>query len=195
MIEAEAALEAYLENDKKPLFDFMVQRLKLRRPSEDHAQALMLALLCKDWKHETDLSDPRAVRLALRKLTDAGEGWEANHQVAGGKITSLEDLQAREVPLPPSRTSGPEEFVIANLVPWAESFDNRHVRHAVARLDQAESAVTRRWAEETFPNWREAVLPHEQQAPEFSDRVRRKLRRHGKEIIRRQSILGSREEA
>jgi hypothetical protein len=33
-----------------------------------------------------------------------------------------------------------------------------------------------------------------QQAPEFSDRVRRKLRRHGKEITRRRNILHDQEE-
>ncbi|MER6121293.1 hypothetical protein ABT173_01045 [Streptomyces sp. NPDC001795] len=188
VIEAEAALKAYIRGDKEPIFTFMVTRLKLRRPTDDHAQALALALLAQDWKRTADHRDPRAVRLALRSLVNAGEDWEANHQIAGGRIASLDDLQSRLLIHPSCREAGPEAIVIANVVPWAEHFDSRDVRHAVARLNETETAVTRTWAEDTYPNWREAAMLHQQKAPEFSDRVRRKLRRSGKEMARRRSL-------
>lgn len=193
VIQAEAALDAYVRGDREPMFDFIRTCLGLRRPTDDHAQALALALFAQDWKDTTDLRDPRAVRLALHKLAAAGEVWEANHQVAGYKIASLEDLQAKEVRLPPSHAAGPEETVVKELVSWVDSFDSRHVVNVVRRLGEPEMAVTRTWAEETFPDWSEAVLLHRQE-PRFANRMKRKLRREGKEITRRLNILRSQEE-
>ncbi|MEY2244869.1 hypothetical protein [Streptomyces sp. BF23-18] len=190
VIEAEAALKAYMRGEKEPIFTFMVTRLKLRRPNDDHAQALALALLTQDWKRAADHHDARAVRLTLRSLVNAGEDWETSHQVAGNRIASLDDLQARLMVDPACRTAGPEEIAIANCVPWAEGFESRDVRHAIARLNEIETAVARTWAEDTYPNWREAVALHPEEAPELSDRVRRKLRRYGNEASRRRSLRG-----
>jgi hypothetical protein len=193
VLEAEAALDAYAAGDPEPLFTFMATRLRLRRPTEDHAQALALALFTQDWKRDTDIRDPDAVRLVLRKLAAAGEDREANHQVAGGKIASLEHLQSRKVVLPHCATPGPEEIVVAELVSWIDRFNSRHVRNVVGRLNELERAVTRTWAEESYPSWPEAVLLH-QQGPQFALRMQRKLRRHGKEIARRQGLLRNQEE-
>jgi hypothetical protein len=190
VIEAEAALAAYEAGDTKPMFAFMVNRLNIRNPDEDHAQALVVALFSKEWKQETDLGDARAVRLTLRRLAAAGDVREANHQVAGGRVDSLERLKARRFFRPESPMEGPEVTAIANLVSWADTFESRYVRWAVGRLDELETAVVRRYAEETYPNWREAARLDGQEAPGLSERVRRKLRRFGREIDRRQLLMG-----
>ncbi|SCD31963.1 hypothetical protein GA0115243_100877 [Streptomyces sp. ScaeMP-e83] len=46
--------------------ELLHDRLRLRPATEDHAQALALALLLRKWENHVDLQDAEAVRLALR---------------------------------------------------------------------------------------------------------------------------------
>ncbi|MDW8805501.1 hypothetical protein P1P68_12110 [Streptomyces scabiei] len=176
---ARAALEAYLHGDHEPMREFLYTHLRLRPPTEDHAQALALALLLRKWEEQVDLQDADAVRAVLRKCAREGNDLDGDHQVMGYKIGHVEEGMDLLSPSP-----GPEDLAIATVVPWAERFDNRHVRHATGRLKDPEQTVARVWAENAPINWRQAPLLVGQDVA-MGERVRRKLLRLGDDIVAR----------
>ncbi|MEW2320479.1 hypothetical protein AB0926_04930, partial [Streptomyces griseoincarnatus] len=176
---ARAALDAYLDGDHDPMHEFLYTHLRLRPPTEDHAQALAMALFLREWEKEVDLQDADAVRAILRKHAREGNDLDGDHQVMGRMIGHLPEELELLSPAP-----GPEVLAIARVVPWSEHFDNRYVRYATRRLKETEQRVARVWAENPEINWL--------QAPELVDqdiamgtRVRRKLLRAGDQIIER----------
>ncbi|MET7702719.1 hypothetical protein [Streptomyces sp. NPDC005485] len=176
---ARAALDAYLQGDHEPMREFLYTHLRLRPHSQDHAQALAVALLLREWEEQVDLQDADAVRAVLRKCAREGNDLDGDHQVMGQKIGHMKEGIELLSPAP-----GPEALAIATVVPWAEQFDNRHVRNATGRLKDVEQRVARVWAENDPINWR--------QAPELvgqdiamGERVRRKLLRLGDDIVAR----------
>ncbi|MEW2248618.1 hypothetical protein AB0907_14925 [Streptomyces sp. NPDC006975] len=176
---ARAALDAYLHGDHEPMREFLYTHLRLRPPTEDHAQALAMALFLREWEEQVDLHDTDAVRAVLRKYAREGNDLDGDHQVMGHKIGHMEegiDLL--------SSTPGPEALAVATVVPWVDQFDNRHVRYATGRLKDAEQRVARVWAENAPINWRQAP-PLVGQDVAMGERVRRKLLRLGDEIVAR----------
>ncbi|MFD7137661.1 hypothetical protein [Streptomyces sp. NPDC059894] len=176
---ARAALDAYLDGDHDPMHEFLYTHLRLRPPTEDHAQALAMALIFREWEKEVDLQDADAVRAILRKYAREGNDLDGDHQVMGRMISHLPEGLDLLSPAP-----GPETLAIARVVPWSEHFDARYVRYATRRLKETEQRVARVWAENPELNWL--------QAPELVDqdvamgtRVRRKLLRAGDQIIER----------
>ncbi|MDX3309246.1 hypothetical protein P1S61_09080 [Streptomyces sp. ME08-AFT2] len=176
---ARAALDAYLHGDHEPMREFLYTHLRLRPHSEDHAQALAMALLLREWEEQVDLQDADAVRAVLRKCAREGNDLDGDHQVMGYKIghmkVGIELL---------SPTPGPEDLAIATVVPWAERFDNRHVRNVTGRLKDVEQRVARVWAENDPINWRQAPELVGQDVA-MGERVRRKLLRLGDDIVTR----------
>ncbi|MEU1144877.1 hypothetical protein ACFYO9_01060 [Streptomyces sp. NPDC005863] len=176
---ARAALDAYLHGDHEPMRAFLYTHLRLRPPTEDHAQALAMALFLREWEEQVDLQDADAVRAVLRKCAREGNDLDGDHQVMGYKIGHMEEGIDLLSPAP-----GPEALAIATVVPWAERFDNRHVRHVTGRLEDPEQRVARVWAENAPINWRQA--PHMVgQDVAMGERVRRKLLRLGDDIVAR----------
>lgn len=184
--EARAALNSYQQGDSGPMREFLHDRLRLRPATEDHAQALAFALLLREWENHVDLQDADAVRLALRACAREGNLLDSDHQVMGRRVGHLPvgiDLRSPE--------PGPEEVAVSAATPWADRFDNRHVRYATKRLKSNEQRVARAWAENSELNWRQAPLVVDMDV-EMGSRVRRKLLRAGGEIVRRTEaqILG-----
>ncbi|MEU0429758.1 hypothetical protein ABZ235_40565 [Streptomyces canus] len=176
---ARAALDAYLNGDHEPMREFLYTHLRLRPPTEDHAQALAMALFLREWEEQVDLQDADAVRTVLRKCAREGNDLDGDHQVMGYKIGHIEERIDLLSPTP-----GPEALAIATVVPWTEHFDNRHVRHATGRLKDAEQKVARVWAENPRVNWRQAPSLVDEDIA-MGERVRRKLLRLGDDIVRR----------
>lgn len=176
---ARAALDAYLHGDHEPMREFLYTHLRLRPPTEDHAQALAMALFLREWEEQVDLQDADAVRAVLRKCAREGNDLDGDHQVMGYKIGHMEEGIDLLSPAP-----GPEAVAIATVVPWAEHFDNRHVRHVTGRLKDPEQRVARVWAENAPINWRQAP-PMVGQDVAMGERVRRKLLRLGEDIVAR----------
>ncbi|QJS10784.1 hypothetical protein HKX69_15815 [Streptomyces argyrophyllae] len=174
---ARAALAAYLHGDHEPMREFLYRHLRLRPPTEDHAQALAMALFLREWEKQVDLQDTDAVRAVLRKYAREGNDLDSDHQVMGHKIDHVEEGIDLLSPTP-----GPEALAIATVVPWVDQFDNRHVRYATGRLKDAEQRVARVWAEYAPINWRQAP-PLVGQDVAMGERVRRKLLRLGVEIV------------
>lgn len=184
--EARAALNSYQQGDSGPMREFLHDRLRLRPATEDHAQALAFALLLREWENHVDLQDADAVRLALRACAREGNLLDSDHQVMGRSVGHLPvgiDLRSPE--------PGPEEVAISAATPWADRFDNRHVRYATKRLKSNEQRVARAWAENSELNWQQAPRVVDMDV-EMGSRVRRKLLRAGGEIVRRTEaqILG-----
>ncbi|MFE1367242.1 hypothetical protein ACFW84_23805 [Streptomyces anulatus] len=184
--EARAALNSYQQGDSGPMREFLHARLRLRPATEDHAQALAFALLLREWENHVDLQDADAVRLALRACAREGNLLDSDHQVMGRSVGHLPvgiDLRSPE--------PGPEEVAISAATPWADRFDNRHVRYATKRLKSNEQRVARAWAENSELNWQQAPRVVDMDV-EMGSRVRRKLLRAGGEIVRRTEaqILG-----
>ncbi|MDT9701874.1 hypothetical protein [Streptomyces sp. P17] len=138
-----------------------------------------MALLLREWEEQVDLQDPDAVRAVLRKCAREGNDLDSDHQVMGYKIGHIEERIDLLSPAP-----GPEALAIATVVPWAEHFDNRHVRCATGRLKEEEQKVARAWAENPRLNWRQAP-PLVDEDVAMGERVRRKLLRLGDDIVRR----------
>lgn len=176
---ARAALDAYLHGDHEPMREFLYTHLRLRPPTEDHAKALAMALFLREWEEQVDLQDADAVRAVLRKCAREGNDLDGDHQVMGYKIGHMEEGIDLLSPAP-----GPEALAIATVVPWAERFDNRHVRHVTGRLKDPEQSVARVWAENAAINWRQAP-PMVGQDVAMGERVRRKLLRLGDDIVAR----------
>ncbi|CAM5448658.1 hypothetical protein SHIRM173S_00348 [Streptomyces hirsutus] len=176
---ARAALDAYLHDDHDPMREFLYTHLRLRPPTEDHAQALAMALILREWENQVDIQDADAVRAVLRKCAQEGNDLDGDHQVMGHKIGHMEEGIDLLSPQP-----GPEALAIATAVPWAEHFDNRHVRYATGRLKDTEQQVARVWAENAPINWRQAP-PLVGQDVAMGERVRRKLLRLGDDIAAR----------
>ena len=176
---ARAALDAYLHNDHEPMSDFLFTHLRLRPPTEDHAQALAMALILREWEKQVDLQDADAVRAVLRKCAREGNDLDGDHQVMGYKIGHMEEGIDLLSPTP-----GPEDLAIATAVPWTEHFDNRHVSYATGRLKDTEQRVARVWAENAPINWRQAPELVGQDVA-MGERVRRKLLRLGDDIVAR----------
>ncbi|KUO20781.1 hypothetical protein AQJ91_12810 [Streptomyces dysideae] len=176
---AHAALNAYLDGDHDPMREFLHKHLRLRPPTEDHAQALALALLVREWEKEVDLQDADAVRAVLRKYAREGNDLDGDHQVMGRMIGHLPEGLDLLSPAP-----GPEALAIARVVPWPEHFDNRDVRYATRRLKETEQTVARVWAENPELNWLQAPELVGQDVA-MGTRVRRKLLRAGDQIIER----------
>ncbi|MFJ2566541.1 hypothetical protein ACIO02_27020 [Streptomyces sp. NPDC087568] len=176
---ARAALDAYLRGDHEPMREFLYSHLRLRPPTEDHAQALAMALFLREWEEQVDLQDADAVRAVLRKCAREGNDLDGDHQVMGYKIGHMEEGIDLLSPAP-----GPEALATATVVPWAEHFDNRHVRYATGRLKDTEQRVARVWAENAPINWRQAP-PLVDEDVAMGERVRRKLLRLGDEIVAR----------
>ena len=177
--EARMALDAWAAGDQGPMLEFIYSRLGLRPPTEDHVQALSLAILDNSWQSDIDLEDARAVLLALRKAAREGDSREGLHQVAGVKITYLDEpsLQASYGP-------GPDELAIARIVPWTDQFDDRSVRYATRQLKQQEQVVAREWSEDPQLSWIQApqLVGFD---PKLGESVRRKLLRLGRQINER----------
>ncbi|MFH8566158.1 hypothetical protein [Streptomyces sp. NPDC017988] len=176
---ARAALDAYRHGDHEPMREFLHTHLRLRPHSEDHAQALAMALLLREWEEQVDLQDANAVRAVLRKCAREGNDLDGDHQVMGYKIGHMEEGIELLSPAP-----GPETLAIATVVPWAEHFDNRHVRNVTGRLKDVEQRVARVWAENDPINWRQAPELVGQDVA-MGERVRRKLLRLGDDIVAR----------
>jgi hypothetical protein len=176
---ARTALDAYLDGDHDPMREFLYTHLRLRPPTEDHAQALALVLLLREWEKEVDLQDADAVRAILRKYAREGNDMDGDHQVMGRKIGHLPEGLDLLSPAP-----GPETLAIARVVPWPEHFDDRCVRYATRRLKETEQRVARVWAENPELNWLQAPELVGQDVA-MGTRVRRKLLRAGDQIIER----------
>jgi hypothetical protein len=176
---ARAALDAYLHGDHEPMREFLYTHLRLRPSTEDHAQALAMALYLREWEGQVDLQDAVAVRAVLRKCAREGNDLDGDHQAMGYKIGHMEEGIDLLSPDP-----GPEALAIATVVPWAEHFDDRHVRYATGRLKDPEQQVARVWAENPPINWRQAP-PLVGQDVAMGERVRRKLLRLGDDIVAR----------
>ncbi len=176
---ARAALDAYLHGDSEPMREFLYTHLRLRPHTEDHAQALAMALLLREWEEQVDLQDTDAVRAVLQKCARDGNDLDGDHQVMGYKIGHMkEGIELL------SSAPGPEALAIATVVPWAEHFDDRHVRNVTGRLKDAEQRVARVWAENAPINWRQAPELVGQDVA-MGERVRRKLLRLGDDIVAR----------
>ncbi|MEU8701629.1 hypothetical protein AB0C61_29015 [Streptomyces sp. NPDC048680] len=183
---ARAALNSYQQGDPEPMREFLHDCLRLRPATEDHAQALAFALLLREWENHVDLQDTDAVRLALRACAREGNDLDSDHQVMGRSVGHLPaeiDLRSPE--------PGPEDMATSAATPWADRFDNQHVRYATKRLKNNEQRVARAWAENSELNWRQAPLLVDMDV-DMGNRVRRKLLRAGGEIVRRTEaqILG-----
>lgn len=176
---ARAALDAYLHDDHEPMREFLYTHLRLRPPTEDHAQALAMALILREWENQVDLQDADAVRAVLRQCAREGNDLDGDHQVIGHRIGHMEEGIDLLSPEP-----GPEALAIASVMPWAEHFDNRHVRYATRRLKDTEQRVARVWAENAPINWRQAPQLDGQDVA-VGERVRRKLLRLGDDIVAR----------
>jgi len=176
---ARAALDAYLHDDHEPMREFLYTHLRLRPPTEDHAQALAMALFLREWEKQVDLQDADAVRAVLRKCAREGNDLDGDHQVMGYMIGHMEEGIDLLSPAP-----GPEALAIATVVPWTEHFDNRHVRYATGRLGDTDQTVARVWAENAPINWRQAPQLVGQDVA-VGERVRRKLLRLGDDIVAR----------
>ena len=177
--EARAALASYQRGDTGPMRRFIHTHLRLRPPTEDHEQALALALLEGSWKQGIDLQDPKEVLTALRRLAREGDYEERFHQVAGFRIGRLDTGFERRSPVP-----GPDDLAIARILPWAEQFDDRNVRYATRRLKDEQQTVARAWAENPDLDWLQApqLVGHE---AHIGTQVRRKLRGLGNQINER----------
>ncbi|MEU5561235.1 hypothetical protein AB0H47_34810 [Streptomyces globisporus] len=183
---ARAALNSYQQGDPGPMREFLHDCLRLRPATEDHAQALAFALLLREWENHVDLQDADAVRLALRACAREGNDLDSDHQVMGRSVGYLPagiDLRSPEL--------GPEEVAVSAATPWADRFDNQHVRYATKRLKNNEQRVARAWAENSELNWQQAPRVVDMDV-DMGNRVRRKLLRAGDEIVRRTEaqILG-----
>ncbi|EPH41469.1 hypothetical protein STRAU_5473 [Streptomyces aurantiacus JA 4570] len=176
---ARMAMNAYRRGDHGPMRELLYTHLHIRPATEDHAQALALALLLREWETQVDLSDADAVRAALRQCAREGNDLDGDHKVKGRWIGHLEE--GIEMPSP---GPGPEDLAIASTVSWSDHFDNRDVRYATGRLKDAEQNVARAWAENGPVNWQEAPLLVGQDVA-MGNRVRRRLHRLGDEIVAR----------
>ncbi|MFD4833313.1 hypothetical protein ACFWPV_26175 [Streptomyces uncialis] len=84
--------------------------------------------------------DADAVRLALRACAREGNDLDSDHQVMGRSVGHLPagiDLRSPE--------PGPEDVAVSAATPWADRFDNRHVRYAT-KLKSNEQGVARAWS-------------------------------------------------
>ncbi|WP_198358230.1 hypothetical protein [Streptomyces fildesensis] len=133
---ARAALDAYLRGDHKPMYDFLYTQLRLRPCTQDHAQALAMALIIQEWEKQVDLHDARAVRTVLRKCAREGNDLDRDHEVNGYKIGHVTDIELR------SPAPGPDALAMAAAVPWPEQFDNPDVRDVTSALS---TNVRRAW--------------------------------------------------
>ncbi|MFG3172293.1 hypothetical protein [Streptomyces sp. NPDC048200] len=185
---ARQALDAYEDDDHQPMLEFLHVQLRIRPATEDHCQALALALFLREWEAQVDLHDPAAVRAALRECAWDGVKLEVDHQVAGRKIGYLPEGIDFRAPDP-----GPDVLAMAAVVPWAENFDNRDARYAARRLKSAEQQVAQAWTEDRSLNWRQAPQLVGQDIA-VGERVRGKLRRLGNEITSRAEAARTRGE-
>ncbi|WP_405914512.1 hypothetical protein [Streptomyces sp. NBC_00728] len=184
---ARAALDAYLHNDPSPMREFLSTHLRIRPATEDHAQALALALILREWETQVDLHDAAAVRAALRTCAREGTDLDGDHQVMGYRIRHLPegtDLLSRD--------PGPETLAMTAVVPWAENFDNRDVRNATRQLKERDQHVARVWAENDPITWLQAPQLVGQDTA-VGEQVRRRLRRLGNEIAARAEAQARRE--
>ncbi|MFE7514128.1 hypothetical protein ACFU8I_23310 [Streptomyces sp. NPDC057540] len=174
LAEARYAFDAYMKGDPEPMKRFLHRCLRPRPVSEDHCQALAVAMLERAWEQEVDLTDDRSVRLILAHYARQGCDLEPDHQIRGASIGYIPERWEQPATLP-----GPEDLVIPRLVPWAQQFETAPVRYVASRLDDQEEAVVRAFSEHGRMTWPKASALVEQDRAQ-GERARRKLIRLGK---------------
>ncbi|WP_344260844.1 hypothetical protein [Streptomyces sodiiphilus] len=178
LAEARYAFDAYMKGDPEPMKNFLHRCLRLRPVSEDHCQALAVAMFERAWEQEVDLTDDQSVRSILTQYARQGCDLERDHQIRGASIGYIPEGWEQRATLP-----GPEDLVIPRLVPWAQQFETAPVRYVASRLDDREEAVVRAFSENGRMTWPKAsALVEEDRAQ--GERARRKLIRLGKKWSR-----------
>jgi hypothetical protein len=173
LADARYAYKAYMAGDREPMKRFLLRSLRLWPVTEDHCQAMAVAMWEGRWEQEADLTDDRSVRKVLCGYARQGNISEYDHEIRGAKIGYIPDGWNQPDPGP-----GPEEEAISRLLPWVERFETATVRSILRQLSAQERAVVRVWAENHPVAWTVApTLVH--QDPSQGERNRRKLIRLG----------------
>ncbi|MER6522623.1 hypothetical protein ABT246_38055 [Streptomyces sp. NPDC001553] len=177
LMEAQTAFVAYLNGDNRPMRAFITRQLRLGDRLDDRCQALALALL-EDEMLPDLTTDGKQIRRVLTRAARSGCDVESERQILRQRVDYIGD---REVAL---LVPGPEELVMDSAMPWHENFENRHVLYTVGRLGPRDRDIARAWAENPPLPWTQAS-PLAGADPAEGESVRRKIKRHGMESVRR----------